>query len=245
MTGLRTRPAPLLVTGVLLAAILRASTVGAALPPDDATAASIKRVLTLLNVTSGEYREGVVAGEIVLQTEYDEARAFSVEAEQRLQHVLASDAQSFAPAFAALHAAIDGKAESSEVRRQTDALRAAITKQTQVSEDLYPAMPPSASRGRGLFANNCVPCHGIKADGQGESAAGLHPPPAHFTDHEFMRGVAPFDVFNIIAVGGLGSAMPSWDDVLSIQDRWDIVSYLWTVPPGPGSLAEGQGIFQA
>jgi mono/diheme cytochrome c family protein len=60
----------------------------------------------------------------------------------------------------------------------------------------------------------------------------LDPPPANFTDPEFMRGVAPFDLFNIIAVGRSGSAMPSWEDVLSIQDRWDVVSYLWAVHPG-------------
>lgn len=244
MADFRIRAANVVLVGFLVAVILRPVATFAAVP-DDAAAHALKRVLTLLNVTSGEYREGVVDGEIVLQIEYDEARAFAQEAEQRLQGALGADAQAFAPAFATLRSAIASKAHSDEVRKQTDALRAAITERTGVSEDVYPAMPPSASRGRALFSNNCASCHGVKADGRGESAEGLDPPPANFTDQEFMRGVAPFDLFNIIAVGRSGSAMPSWEDVLSIQDRWDLVSYLWTVHPGAGTLAEGQGIFQA
>lgn len=245
MAGHRQRPAGILFTGFLLAVILQPLTAVAAIPPDEAATASIKRVLTLLNVTSGEYREGVVEGEIVLQIEYDEARAFAQEAEQRLQQALGAEAQPFVSTFSTLRASIEAKADSAEVRKQTDALRAAITQRTGVSEDVYPAMPPSASRGRALFASNCVSCHGVAADGRGENAEGLNPPPASFTDQEFMRRVAPFDLFNIIAVGRSGSAMPSWEDVLSIQDRWDLVSYLWTVHPGLNSLAEGQGIFQA
>ena len=39
--------------------------------------------------------------------------------------------------------------------------------------------------------------------------------------------------------------MPAWDGVLSIQERWDLVSYLWTLAPGDAGIAEGQGAYLA
>ena len=44
-----------------------------------------------------------------------------------------------------------------------------------------------------------------------------------------MRAETPFDFFHIISVGKPSSAMPAWGDVLSLQERWDLVSFLWTV----------------
>lgn len=243
MAGERHRLPRAACAGFVLTVVLWSAAARAALPPDDATTASIRRVLTLLHVTSGEYREGVANGAIVLAIEYEEARAFSHEAQQRLEQTLGQDGQQFVAAFSTLRAAMEAKAHSTEVRRQADALRAAITAATGVNEDVYPATPPSASRGRALFANNCVSCHGVSADGRGVNAEGLNPPPANFTDATFMRDVTPFDLFNIVTVGKSTAAMPSWEDVLSIQDRWDLVSYLWTVHPGPTGLAEGQGVY--
>ena len=79
--------------------------------------------------------------------------------------------------------------------------------------------------------------------GQGPDAADLSPPPANFTDPRFMRGETPYDFFHVISLGKRGTAMPEWDDVLSIQDRWDVVSYLWSLSYGESVLAEGQGVY--
>jgi high-affinity iron transporter len=114
-----------------------------------------------------------------------------------------------------------------------------------VVEEVFPPRPPSAARGRALFAENCVSCHGENADGRGANAADLKPPPADFSSAEFMRAETPFDFYHIISVGKPTSAMPAWGQVLSLQDRWDLVSFLWTVEPGSRRLAEGQGVFLA
>ena len=39
--------------------------------------------------------------------------------------------------------------------------------------------------------------------------------------------------------------MPAWGTVLSLQERWDLISYLWSVQPGHSGLAEGQGVYLA
>jgi high-affinity iron transporter len=230
----------------LLCGVLLSTTAAAAVPePDAATTDGIRRVLTLLNVAAEEYREGGGGGKIVLPVEYEEAQAFFDEAEQRLRGTIGGDAGSFAEPFAAIRTAMESRADSGEIREQADALRDAISKATGVTEEVFPAEPPSASRGRALFADHCATCHGTAADGRGPSAEGLEPPPADFTDPDFMRAETPFDFYHVITIGRRNAAMPAWEEVLSRQDRWDLVSYLWTVAPQPARLAEGQGLYLA
>ncbi|MGH7785917.1 MAG: c-type cytochrome, partial [Candidatus Binatia bacterium] len=205
--------------------------------------ADIRRALTLLNVVGEEYREGVVDGQIVLPVEYDEALAFLTEAEARLRSAAPPIATASEARFAALRTAITGLTPLSQVRGGLDELRAQVSSASGVTEQVFPGAAPSASRGRELFAENCVACHGERADGRGAEAARLSPPPANFGDAAFMGRETPFDFFHIVTVGKGTSAMPAWGDVLSLQERWDLVSYLWTVQPGAAGLAEGQGVY--
>ncbi|MFN8640278.1 MAG: FTR1 family protein [Candidatus Binatia bacterium] len=93
-----------------------------------------------------------------------------------------------------------------------------------------------------LFADHGAR-HGTAADGHGPAAPSLRPPPASFADAAFMRGETPFDFFHVVTLGRGNAAMPAWGDVLSLQDRWDLVSFLWTVSAEPAREAEGQGVY--
>lgn len=233
------RVVPVVVLSALLSRTVAAGASGA----EDAPAGEVRRVLILLNAVAEEYREGVADGAVVLPAEYDAARLFLDESEQRLQAVAELDAAPFAPAFATVRAALAERAPISQLRDAVDRLRAAVSTATGISEEVFPAQPPSASRGRVLFLENCVSCHGERADGQGPDAARLHPRPANFTSPEFMRAETPYDFFHVISAGKGTSAMPAWGEVLSLQERWDLVSYLWTVQPGPPGFAEAQGTY--
>lgn len=220
-------------------------TPSAAMVPGSSDAATVRRVLTLLNVVAEEYREGVVDGQIVLPIEYQEAHVFLREAEQRLEALPGVDGTRFRPSFEALRVALADRIPLAAFREKIGALSQAVSATTGVTEEVFPPAPPSASRGRVLFAENCASCHGERADGRGSDAARLRPAPANFTDPGFMRVETPFDFFHIISVGKGSSQMPAWGDVLSLQERWDLVSYLWTVLPGKAGLAQGQGVYLA
>jgi high-affinity iron transporter len=230
--------------GVVAAALLRPA-IGAAAAPGAQETADIRRTLTLLNVVAEEYREGVVDGRVVLPIEYDEAQAFLAEARSRLRGASPEAASATESAFASADTGLEAKAPLEQVQGDLDRIRTAIVQTTGVAEEVYPPQQPSAARGHTLFSENCSPCHGERADGRGESAAGLNPPPANFSDREFMRRETPFSFFNIITAGKGTSAMPAWADVFTLQDRWDLVSYLYTVEPGHARLAEGQGLYVA
>lgn len=210
---------------------------------DPAATADVRRSLTLLNVVGEEYREGVVDGQVVLPVEYAEARTFLGEARDRLATAQPAVAQSLAARFEEIAAAIDAKVPVDQVRGALETLRGEVSTRTGVSEPVFPERAPSAARGRALFEDHCAACHGTAADGNGPAAASLQPPPANFANAAFMRAETPFDFFHIITLGRAGAAMPAWGDVLSLQDRWDLVSFVWTVAGSPAHAVEGQGVY--
>jgi mono/diheme cytochrome c family protein len=82
--------------------------------------------------------------------------------------------------------------------------------------------PEEIAQGGGLFAEDCSACHGQAGDGSGLAGA------ANFTDQAFMASEAPEEFFEAIAEGVEGTAMPSWSDVLSEEEIWALVNYVWT-----------------
>jgi mono/diheme cytochrome c family protein len=92
--------------------------------------------------------------------------------------------------------------------------------------------PEAVTRGRALFAEDCVLCHGERADGRGRRAAGFAKAPADFTDPAWRRRVTPRRVFFVIREGLHGTPMPSWK-WLSEDESWDLVAYVLSVGPAP------------
>jgi copper transport protein len=82
----------------------------------------------------------------------------------------------------------------------------------------------SIERGRMLFQQNCVTCHGDDGRGDGPAAADLNPQPTDFRLH--MPNHTDPDFFNFIADGYPGSAMPEFRDAFSDEDIWNLVNFL-------------------
>jgi mono/diheme cytochrome c family protein len=85
----------------------------------------------------------------------------------------------------------------------------------------------SVDRGRKMFQNHCVLCHGINADGKGDFTGvyGVHPP--DFTDPEQLRQRTDGELFYIIGTGS--EKMPGQHRKLPERQRWDVVNYLRAV----------------
>lgn len=210
---------------------------------DPQAAREVRRTLDLLSVVVEEYREGVADGQIVIPIEYEEARGFLREAEDRFGRAVPGTTPPADFDFAALRAALERKADITEIERLSARLRDWIRSRTGVVEEVFPPAAPSMARGRTLFEENCVACHGTAADGRGPEASRLDPPPASFVDAAFMDRETPFAFFHVIGLGRGSSAMPAWAETLSLQERWDLVAYLWSVRHGETGLARGQGLY--
>ncbi len=82
----------------------------------------------------------------------------------------------------------------------------------------------SVERGKLLFQQNCIACHGIDGRGDGPDAASLSPAPTDFRLHTPLHTDPQFYAF--IANGYPGSAMPAYAKAFSETDIWNLVNYL-------------------
>ena len=93
-------------------------------------------------------------------------------------------------------------------------------------------------RGKTVYAQNCLACHGVKGDGKGDAAAFLLPRPRNFVQANFrLRSTPPShlptdaDLFRSVSLGMPGTPMPPWRVNLSDDDRWAVVEYIKTFSP--------------
>ncbi len=85
--------------------------------------------------------------------------------------------------------------------------------------------PELLARGKSVYAQVCLACHGAAGDGKGPAGAALNPPPADFTDTEWKHGGAPEAIFRVITDGVPGTAMAPFGH-LPEEDRWALVYYV-------------------
>lgn len=91
--------------------------------------------------------------------------------------------------------------------------------------------------GAAVFRDNCASCHGEHADGHGEAAAGLTPPPADFRGSDVLARHSDAYLFYRITEGKPGTAMPSFRGTLAEDERWAAIAYLRTLAPDTGGAA--------
>lgn len=82
---------------------------------------------------------------------------------------------------------------------------------------------------RPIYLEQCAPCHGARADGNGPNRATLEPKPRDYTDLTWRASATPDRIFTAIHDGVEGSAMPGWGRYLSEQEIWDLTSYVLSV----------------
>lgn len=91
--------------------------------------------------------------------------------------------------------------------------------------------PAGLANGQKLFAQNCAACHGETGGGNGVFQANVQAltgkSPAKFTDPGSMLGASPALLQGKLLRGGMGTGMPSWGPILTDQQAWDIISYLY------------------
>ncbi len=91
----------------------------------------------------------------------------------------------------------------------------------------------SVAQGAKLFKQNCVSCHGEKADGKGPAGMMMNPPPA---DLKAMSGGHPDGDFAYKIKTGRGG-MPPWKNILDETQVWHLVNYIQSLSKGP--MADG------
>jgi mono/diheme cytochrome c family protein len=84
----------------------------------------------------------------------------------------------------------------------------------------------SIAPGKKLYATYCVPCHGDKGKGDGIAAASLNPKPANHSSDK-VQSQSDGAIFWKLTNGR--SPMASYEKILSVQQRWQLVNYIRTL----------------
>lgn len=90
--------------------------------------------------------------------------------------------------------------------------------------------------GKTIYYQNCLPCHGDALDGRGHYSHAFNPAPLAFTGSGTIVQLTESFVFWRIAKGGPGlpregtpwnSAMPAWEDILTQDEIWAVIIFLY------------------
>jgi DMSO reductase family type II enzyme heme b subunit len=99
--------------------------------------------------------------------------------------------------------------------------------------------PAASEVGKALYEDKCAHCHGIEGAGDGSAAENLLPRPRDFTRGIYKirsteSGQLPTDqdLFDIISNGMPGSSMPAWSELLTEDERWQLVAHIKTFHDG-------------
>jgi cytochrome c len=96
-----------------------------------------------------------------------------------------------------------------------------------------PATTRSLVHGKQVFTTNCIGCHGLTGDGKGPAAYFINnPSPRNFTDASAQLYFSDGELYDAILFGVDGTAMPSWGDMLTVNDIWDVTNFIRTIPNG-------------
>ncbi|MCL7413054.1 MAG: c-type cytochrome [ANME-2 cluster archaeon] len=76
--------------------------------------------------------------------------------------------------------------------------------------------------GKNIYLKNCASCHGTNGNGSGFTGV------FDFANVSMMVREEPEMFFKSISNGVEGTAMPSWKNSLSENERWNAVKYIWT-----------------
>lgn len=102
----------------------------------------------------------------------------------------------------------------------------------QVNKPEYVASPKSVDKGKVVYDKmKCWECHGYEGKGDGPKSAeivddwGKKLLPFNFVTGSLKRGSTAENIYMTFTAGLDGTGMPSYEDSLSEEDRWNLVSY--------------------
>jgi cytochrome c oxidase cbb3-type subunit 2 len=110
---------------------------------------------------------------------------------------------------------------------------AQIDRSYWLAGDPLPVTEANLLRGKRIFLDRCVGCHGLKGDGKGPGARFFSPSPADFTDKDDAccgGDTGPGDFYYRILRGWPGTGMENFGERMSVDDIWRVVLFVKTIP---------------
>ncbi|HEU4995419.1 MAG TPA: cytochrome c/FTR1 family iron permease [Gemmatimonadaceae bacterium] len=201
----------------------------------------MRRVANIVSVAVEEYGKGVDStGRLMSSIEYQEATDFLNDARMQAARLSGDRTAAARAILDSIIAAVAARKAPGEVKALEQRFATALGSEAALE---IPAKAIDLAEGRQLYEKTCASCHGISGRGDGPSAGGMNPRPPAVGDHETMRDVSPATMYRIVSVGISGTPMTGFASGLTVEQRWNIVSYLISLRTTPQQRAEGEGLF--
>jgi high-affinity iron transporter len=205
-----------------------------------AASTRLRRAVALLDYVAADYPQAVGPnGEVLSAQEHAEQQGFVQDAAREVRTDAGPEGEPIARELDALSREVANRAPPANVSARARALRDQIARTFHVV--LSPAHPPDVTRGAQVYAESCAACHG--AGGHPNLALELPTKPPDFTSREEASALTPQRVFAAATYGVPNTAMPSYEEGLSDDDRWNVAYYVLSLGPhdklAVGSLGLG------
>lgn len=79
------------------------------------------------------------------------------------------------------------------------------------------------------YNSNCAACHGQNGDGAGPAASTTAVEPVAFADLNYMFTMRSDVLYAKLRRGGMGTDMPNFGTLLTPEETWYLIDYLWTL----------------
>src|SRR6266550_835130 len=193
-----------------------------------------KRLSSIVGVAVEEYAKAVDDhGVLISKDEYEETYGFLIDAKQVAARLPGYDAPATRAILDSLTTAVAQKKPPSTVRDLHPLFAASLG--TAGAMDL-PKGPLDTAEGHRLYASTCASCHGVKGAGDGPSAHTLSTAPPGIGVKHLTPELTPSLAYNVVSVGVRGTAMPAMAGVLTPQQRWNVINYIYTLRGEPMTL---------
>ena len=111
----------------------------------------------------------------------------------------------------------------------TEAKKAPAPELAAAAQEIRPGDPAA---GKEIYLTHCHFCHGRTGRGEGPVGIAISPHPADFIGDRKRMAKTDMELFESITkgiykeIGGDEMAMPRWQDILTEQERWDVLAYV-------------------
>jgi high-affinity iron transporter len=201
-------------------------------PPDSGNAGgprgadAARRIVATLQLAAQEYRLAWDGGRLANAAEAEEAALFIAGARAATRELPAPLASQISTRIAHMGALVENQGSADSLARLAADVERRLTVALGVSLDDRPSREPSLASGERIYEQQCAQCHGMRGRGDGPLARGLTPPPANLTDPALLASAVPLDFYRRLTHGVPGTAMPSYEQSLSREERWDVVAHV-------------------
>jgi high-affinity iron transporter len=186
-----------------------------------------KRLASIVGVAAEEYAKAIDEhGKLISKDEFDETYGFLTDAKQIATRLRGYDGPATRAILDSMISAVAQRKPPTMVRELHQQFVTSLG--TAGAMDL-PTGPFDTADGRALFIKTCARCHGMDGAGAGADAHTHSTPPPALGLKALTPELTPTLAYNVISVGVRGTEMAAFGPLLTPQQRWNIINYVYSL----------------